>query len=364
MKKVLLIILLITALALPVLFGACSPATTTTPATGEEPKTTAPTAEKPIEIILTNSTPAAAPVSQTTKKMGDMIEEKSGGRVKFVYYWANTLIPTAEFVKSVRSGSVDIVHLAGDQTQTYMPITYEIISLPFMGYPSMSAATQVYNKLYDKFPSIQKEFDSMKLLSIMSMPPVQIHTTKKVVKLPEDAKGVKFAFTAIGSTAKMISLAGGTPVQVAVGDMNVSLTTGLTDGFVDHFPVTNAFGLVPALPFHTIFGDGGISMVLMGFAMNQNKWNSLPPDIQKIFEEANAWFVEEQTNIQAGQIQKVIGMCNEMKHTMTYLTPEEIKKWSDISAPLHDEWIKSTAAKGIPAQEIYDEAKRMISEYK
>jgi TRAP-type C4-dicarboxylate transport system substrate-binding protein len=362
-KKVLLIILIIATMSIPTLIGACG-TPTPTPSTTQEPKTTPTETQEPIEIILTNATPAAAPVSQNTQKMGDMIEEKSGGRVKFVYYWASTLIPVAEFVKSVRSGSVDIVHLAGDQTQIYMPITYEIISLPFMGYKSMTDATSIYNQLYAKYPEIQQEFDGMKLLSIMSMPPVQMHTTKKVVKYPEDAQGVKFAFTAIGSTAKMISLAGGTPVQVAVGDMNVSLTTGVTDGFIDHFPVTNAFGIVPALPYHTVFGDGGMSMVLMGFVMNEAKWNSLPPDIQEIFEEASAWFVEEQTKVQGEQIKKVISMAEEMGHTFTYLTPEEIQLWADIGIQLHDEWITETEAKGMPAQSIYDEAKRLIAESK
>jgi hypothetical protein len=57
-----------------------------------------------------------------------------------------------------------------------------------------------------------------------------------------------------------------------------------------------------------------------------------------------------------------LGYAKKNGHTVTKLTPDEVKLWQDLAQPEHDRWLSKYAAKG--AKEIYAETKRLISEYK
>jgi len=105
-------------------------------------------------------------------------------------------------------------------------------------------------------------------------------------------------------------------------------------------------------------------MVPQFLIMNLDAWNALPPDIQEIFEDV---FPNYQTPaivaMDEKDIKTVRGKCEELGHSFVNLTPEEIQEWAKYAQPIHDKWIKEMEAKGLPARAIYDEAKRLISEY-
>jgi TRAP-type C4-dicarboxylate transport system substrate-binding protein len=243
-----------------------------------------------------------------------------------------------------------------------MPLNYGIMALPFVGYSSMEVANKIYWELYNKFPAMREEWAGLRLLNCSAMPPVQIHMTKKVVKLPADLKGVKVA--SMGDISRIVNLVGGAPVEIAnIGDLYMSLERGLVEGVINHFPVVQAFGCTPLVPYHTILGEGGISMSPHCFIMNPDSWNKLPSDIQKIFDEEDAWYQTEIVKSDIGEIERAMNEGKKLNHTFTYLTPEEIKVWSDLGVSLHNEWIEKMEAKGKPARAIYEEAKRLIAQY-
>ena len=94
--------------------------------------------------------------------------------------------------------------------------------------------------------------------------------------------------------------------------------------------------------------------------MNKAKWDALPKDIQKIFEDASAWYVPEALKMDMGEIQKATKVAVDAKHTITYLTPAELKLWADAAAPIHQDWIKDMESKGKQVTPLYEDAKKMI----
>jgi TRAP-type C4-dicarboxylate transport system substrate-binding protein len=317
---------------------------------------------KPIEIIFSSSLPAQAPAAKVQHKWGEVIEQKSGGRLKFIYYWSNTLMPHAEFVKGVRTGVADVAPIwAG--TQDYMPLSYNIMYLPFMGYPSMQAGAKIYEQLYNKFPALRDEFAGLRRLGSRLYPPVQINTTKKVVRGPSDLKGAKIAIVGGGKISTLVKSMGGAPVEISVGDINLSLSTGVVEGWVEHFPAVMVFGAMPKLPYHTVLGEGGISMGLQSLVMNPKTFDKLPPDVQKVVEETSVWWAEESMKLDIGEIERAVNAGKELKHTFTYLTPQEVQVWAHSATELHEKWIAEMESKGKPAKAIYEEAKRLIKEY-
>jgi TRAP-type C4-dicarboxylate transport system substrate-binding protein len=95
---------------------------------------------------------------------------------------------------------------------------------------------------------------------------------------------------------------------------------------------------------------------------NLKKWQSLPADIQKIFEDLSPWLGEELIKADTGYEAMVIGKAKEMGHTIVTPTPEEVQLWRQAVQPVHDKWIAETAAKGLPAKALYDETRKLVQE--
>jgi TRAP-type C4-dicarboxylate transport system substrate-binding protein len=323
-------------------------------------------ATKPIELISSHTSPAVSGIGKMFKQWGDRIEEKSGGRVKFVYYWAGTLVPIPEQVKGIKTGTADVAQIGPLSIASYMPLSYNIPYLPFMGLPSMTAGTKIWWELYDKFPAMKNEWADVKLLASRMMPPDQIHTTRKMVKAPADVKGMKLAISS-ALISKVITQQGGAATPIPPTDIAVSLSTNVVEGWINHFPVAMIFGTLPSFRYHLVVGTNdyaGIDAGMDQLIMNKDKWNKLPADIQKIFEEESAWYQEETIKMDMAEIQKAMTMVKDAKHTITYLTPEELKLWADAAAPVHQAWIADNEAKGKPAKAIYEEMKKLIHQYK
>jgi TRAP-type C4-dicarboxylate transport system substrate-binding protein len=324
------------------------------------------TPTKPIELIFSHTSPAPSGIGKMSKQWGDRIEQRSGGRVKFVYYWAGTLVPIPEQVKGIKTGTADVAQLGPLSIASYMPLSYSIPYLPFMGLPSMTAGTKIWWELYNKFPAMKNEWADVKLLASRMMPPNQIHTTRKMVKAPADVKGMKLAISS-ALISKVITQQGGAATPIPPTDIAISLSTNVVEGWVNHFPVAMIFGTLPSFKYHLVVGGNdytGIDAGMDQLIMNKDKWNKLPADLQEIFEEAGAWYQEETIKMDMNEIQKAMNVARDAKHTISYLTSEELKMWSDAAAPVHQEWIVDNEAKGKPAKTIYEEFKKLIQQHK
>ena len=232
--------------------------------------------------------------------------------------------------------------------------------LGFMGYRNKEEGTEVYNKIFNTFPEIRNEFRGVKVMAARMGPAYQLHFTKKEVHVPEDLKGMK-VISVGGSMAKEMAHMGAAPMDVKVGDLYMSLDRGLAEGISCHVPILHAFGILKLLPYHTMF-PGGAAMGPDMLLMNIKKWNSLPPDIQKIFEDLSPWLGQALIQADNGYEAMVIGKAKELGHTMTIPTPQEMQLWKNAVQPVHDKWIADTEAKGLPARAVYEEAKRLIKE--
>jgi TRAP-type C4-dicarboxylate transport system substrate-binding protein len=299
-------------------------------------------------------------MSQYEVEMFNLIEERSGGKVKFTTYWASSLIPDEESWTAFLSGACDVLHWVA--SEDYQPLNWGIMNMPFIGWPSMEGGSEINLKLLDKYPQMMAEFKGAEIITTKMMPPVQIHTVNKAVITPADLKGMKIICT--GLLAKVVNSVGGVPVEVQPGDMYTSLEAGLVEGNINHWPVVSVFGTLPLYNYHTNFGDGGIQMLPFGVVANANFWSKLTPDIQKIMKDTahEIWYVKG-FEIEYAEITKYTNQAKEWGHEIINLTPDQIKVWQDAAKPLQDGWIAELEAKGYPARDIFNDSKQMIAQY-
>jgi TRAP-type C4-dicarboxylate transport system substrate-binding protein len=378
MKRILLVVMVIT-LASVWVFAGCAeptpapepsptPAPTPSPTPSPTPKpspTPAPTptpAPEPtgtIELKHASAFPPPSPLSQITQQWADKVYEESDGRLKITCYFGASLVGSDEMYRAVESGITDMGHYTLGTDPGLTPLNL-VVTLPFLGLPSQAAGGPIHEKLLNSFPELQNEFKGMKVVALCAAPPETMHFTKKEVHLPEDLKGMKIVATGKwwSEALKEVDAA---VVSIPAQDLYMSFERGLVEGHIFNFIGARSLKLLELYKTHTLFGDGGCFMTTMQFMMNNDSWNSLPPDLQKLMLDTGQWFRSALVESNKGDIQRGIDDAKEMGHTFVQLTPAEIKAWSDIGIPVHELWIAENESKG-PARAIYEEIQKLIAE--
>ena len=318
-------------------------------------------AEKVIEITVNDHNPPPSTVAQAWDAWGKWVEEQSKGRLKVTIHHGGALLSEKETFRGLQTGVCDMSHYVIDRREGFLLST--VTTLPFLGMPAQIEAGQLWMDLLNKFPEMANEWEGVKIIGLFMMPPTHIHTKKKAVKTPADLKGMKI-HGAEYALVQTMDAAGASPVQLDITEMYSGLERGILDGVMNHFPVLFVFKVLDLTKYHTVFGEGGINMTPMFAIMNPKKFNSLPPDLQKLLEESGKVWAEEQKVRDFGLQKVAIDYCKEKNHNFINLTPQEIKVWYDlVKKPSHDKWIADAEAKGLPGKKVYKETLKMVKKY-
>ena len=363
MKKKVLLIPLALLLAISLIAIGCP--TPTPPAEEEAPPPPPPPAEEEeappevIELTFNDHNPPFTGPAQAYDYWAEQVDAESGGRLKINIIHGGALFTGDEVYRAVETGACDGGHYVVDREDGFL--LNLLMTLPFMGWPEQHVEAS-YQTLLDEFPEMAAEWEGVTIISFMMMPPTHVHTVDKVIKTPDDIAGVKI-FCAEAILAEIMNAVGATAVEMGIMDMTPSVQTGVVEGVCNHFPVLNVFGTLELTKCHTVFGDGGINITPMFEIMNTEVLNGLPSDLQDLLLNSGHYWFDKFNELDAADIAGSIAFCEENNHTMTYLTPEEIKVWYDlVKAPLHDAWIAECEAAGLPGQEIYDRALELAQE--
>jgi len=287
------------------------------------------------------------------------IEEKSGNRVKFTFFTPNALVPQRDGYDSTVSGMVDVLNGFPPNTPGKFPLC-SVTELPFVASSSVASARVIW-ELNKKYPEWRKQFEDTKILWFYSGDVAQVHTTKKLVKTLNDIKGMKI----IGITPNAIErirMLGGNPVEMTVMDVFLALERGMGEGLIMPFAAVRSLKVSDVAKYHTVLNMDTAAFYVV---MNKNKFNSLPPDIQKIFEETTG---EKMAILTSKAIADTSTADKQwMKdngHTIYDLPETERAKMAEILKPIYEKCVKDMEAKGYKnAREIMDYTLRLGKEF-
>ena len=358
------IVFFTTTLVGSLIFSSCAPISPeASPYPPSDRPVMASMPDGPIELKVATWGPAQLPISRVNQEWADIIEERSGGKVKFTFYWAQSLVKAGDTWKAIQTGITDIGYFVlGFGGDPVLHALNGFTSLPFMGWEDMRMATDIYHEIYPKFPELEAEFKGTKLLWSCNMPPDQIHSVNNEVRVPADYKGAKVI--ASGRLAQIAINAGASTITMGPPDWYMSLERGLAESIMVHWPGIGGYNLVPLFNYHTDFGDAGISMSMHGMWINETVWNSLSAHIQKTILDNSTWIQDRYISIDEAEIIRGINEAKELEHTFSVLSPDEIEEWGKTAESVTLEWIEDVNAMGLPARAVYDETKRLIGEYK
>ena len=232
----------------------------------------------------------------------------------------------------------------------------DVINLP-LGYPSGTVACAVINEVYERFKP--QELDETKILYLHAHGPGFIHTKGKAVYKMEDLKGLKIR--SHGPTAIMVKSLGGTPIAFPMPELYQSLQKGVVQGGLYPLESNKGWKMAEVTDFVIACYETAYSL---GFyvAMNKNKWNTLPPDVQKVMESVSLeWIYKHGQAWEQGAFEGVAFLLQH-GNSMIGIGPKEAQRWAKAVQPVLDDYLETTKAKGLPGNEVLEYVSKRLKE--
>jgi len=275
------------------------------------------------------------------------IEAESDGRIKITFYPAEQLVSAADHYDAARDGIVDIGCQMFMTAPGRFPVS-EVVMLPFLfDSPGAMAATMTAQELYDRYPEIQKEYKGVKFLGYHCAALQQVNTVDKPIKTMEDLDGL--LVNAAGTYAVGLTKAlGATPEMMAPNEKYDALAKGIVVGNIGEWEGQVSWNLYEITNYST-------QADLMTFAfvhvMNEDTWNSLPEDLQKLFSDENNLkqslalsYVFDRDNEKYRKI--VEDAYAKRGYPEIYVLPEEEReRWKSVAEPVYEQWVENAAKK-------------------
>jgi TRAP-type C4-dicarboxylate transport system substrate-binding protein len=176
--------------------------------------------EKPIELTYATFYAPIHPFSLADQHWIAKIEKETNGRVKIKPYWAGTLISGRESIRELSKGVADIAFITPIYEKSGVDLTKAMVD--FFRGSRPEVGVKIYWELYNQFPELRKEFESIKLIAAHAGTPMSLMTIKKPIKTIADLKGMRIRVTGdvMGRTLKEL---GTEPVVMPVTEMYESL---------------------------------------------------------------------------------------------------------------------------------------------
>jgi TRAP-type C4-dicarboxylate transport system substrate-binding protein len=289
----------------------------------------------------------------------DKIGKESGGRLKCQIYPAMQLGGTPpQLFDQARDGVADIIwtiptYQAGRFSKS------EVFELPFMAKNAENGSPALWE--YIQKNSLD-EFKGTKLLAAHLHDGSSLHFTSKRVTNLDELKGLKVrAPTRIGT--KFLTAIGAVPVQMPVPQVTESLAKAVLDGAMVPWEVAPALKLQEVTKYHldTAPGVAKMSNSIFVIAMNQAKYDSLPPELKKVLD-ANTGleFSKQIGKVFDGTTEPAKKLAVAAGGVFDTLSPAEFERWNKATEGVEKEWFGEVSAKGGNGPALLDDARALI----
>lgn len=284
---------------------------------------------------------------------------KVGYELDIKWYHAGTLYKSTDQVHACEQGLIDITVAMVPYEISRWPL-HEILDFGFMGWDH-TTLNRVWAELDATVPEFRAEMAPFKELWRFIPTPRVLHHNIAGAKLPEDFKGKKMHASGMGG--EVFKAIGAVPIRQNPGDWYTSLDRGLFDGISVAFDMVGILKLHEVLKNHVFFAGDGFGFTPVTHIMNRKKFESLPKEVQKVFEDNVMWGSEAMTKDELTRLPIYQEGARKKGSNFITLTPAETEKWRAVVKPVHEKWIKDMEAKGLAARKVYDEALRLSKKY-
>ena len=273
------------------------------------------------------------PLSMGIQRFSDLLEERSGGRMKFQLYYSGVLGSKPSTVQGLQTGTIDAAMLMGGVIADYGAPLLRVFSLPYL-FDSVDHARR-FEKSEDGqalFDYVQEAGTRIVCLGAYQESARNYFFTEDDVQHPEDMKGLLIRCQEGAVYYDAIEALGATAQAVDFSELFTALQSGIVDGAEQPLSgfVTNAY---PEIAKYYVMDQHEISPNLILFS--EAVWNRLSDEdkalIQECFNESVPYFEEISDAADAEYLQQI-------HDAGVKVTEVDVAEWKDACASVYDKY--------------------------
>ena len=225
------------------------------------------------------------PKGLAAQKFKEVVEEKSGGRVKVDIFPNSQLYGDEDELQALQGGSVQMLAPAAAKFGTVTP-QLQVLDLPFL-FETPEDVQRIISKDSKVGQAIYENEDlaakNIKVLGLWDLGFKQFHSNK-AIRRPEDLEGQKIRIQSGSDVLKtQMETWGASPTPMAFGEVFNALQQGVIDGGENAYSSIESQKFNTVQKYVTVSNHGYIGYVL---AINDDFFNELPKDLQGAVTEA------------------------------------------------------------------------------
>lgn len=271
------------------------------------------------------------PLCQGVARFGEILEEKSGGRMKLELFYSGTLGDKASTVQGMQTGTIDAAMLMSGVIADYGCDELGVFTLPYL-FDSVAHARAFEKGEQGKalLDTVQSSGSSMVCIGAYQESARNYFFTKKRVEKPEDMKNMQIRCQEGSIYYDSVEAVGAFAQSVAFSELYSALQSGVVDGAEQPLSgfVNNAFQEVSD---YYVMDQHEISPNLILFS--EVTWNRLSAEDQQLirdcFQESVPYF-EELSDAKDEEYLKTI------KDSGTEVIEVDVAEWQAACASVYD----------------------------
>jgi C4-dicarboxylate-binding protein DctP len=286
---------------------------------------------EPIVIKFSHVVAADAPKGKGAEYFRKLVEERAHGRVRVEVYPNSTLFKDKEELEALQLGSVQMLAPSVSKFGPMGVKEFEAFDLPYLfdDYDSLHKVA--------RGPIGQSMFKRLQAHGFVGLAfwdnGFKEFTANRPLRRPEDFKGLKFRIKSSKVLEAQMRAVGAVPQVMAFSEVYQALETGVVDG-AENTPtniLTQKMHEVQKFLTLTHHGYDGYVVVV-----NAAFWQSLPPDIRAILEQALADATRYVDEISQRDNDDAIEAIRKSGRTQVIeLTPDERRALKKAMLPVH-----------------------------
>jgi TRAP-type C4-dicarboxylate transport system substrate-binding protein len=288
--------------------------------------------------------------------LSKMIEDATGGQVKTELKLG--LAPPPAQMDLVMDGAADMtIIFHGYQPGRF--VGTKLIELP--GYVgNAEAASVAYWRVHEAHLAKLGEHKGVKIMGLTTHGPGQIHSNKEIKTLA-DLSGLKTRIGGgvAGDVGTALGLVG---IRVPAPKVYETLASGAADAVAMPMESRKGFKLVEVAE-NVLEMPGGYYRGSFAFLMSQEKFDSLPTDIQKALDEKV--FGEPASRMLGQKWDLIDGIGRQASidagNTITAVSAADVDAYKPIAASVTEKVLAELDAKGVDAKAAYEMVKQEMA---
>lgn len=269
-------------------------------------------------------------------------------QIDWIEAYGGALYNLNDTLEAVGDGLTDIGWVGTLWEGSKMPLQNVTYFAPFVT-DDMHAVLDTMNELHATIPAMEEAWlaQNQVFLGTSGVDTYHLMTNFPIESLA-DLEGRKIL--APGPAAKWLEGTGAVAVDGGLPTYYTQIQTGVADGVVIILSGAYPFKIHEVAPHITLVGIGAQAAGAM--AINQDTWDSLPPEAQAILAELG----REYSTLHADQVnERVDSFKEEMVAEgaiITELPAAEREKWVSALPDIAGEWVEANEAAGLPAGDV------------